>query len=384
MADLELLALLTLQIRELEERHAREIAALPAPAPPAEIDMDAVLEAARAGVTAWMAANITQPADGVSPTLDMDAVLAAARDYVAANIRQPEDGKPGDNATPEQIRSAVALWHAANPAPAMVASKISTQQIVKAVTPYLKGAVPALVRAEAEAWLKANITPPEDGKDGKSAYELAVQEGFRGTLAEWLDSLKGKPGEIRYRGGGGGGSSNGGGGASEGTVTPVIAATALLAYKLITTDVAGLGIYADADDDTNVPAVIGLSLNAGTVLQVKTSGAIENPAWNWTPRAPLYLGLILAQCVYVFHFWVELVHLLEAAFGSQAALAQLLATEETRKTVQISLIASVAQIYLSLLADDARLGRGCVAGGIVGRRQHLGGFRHGSIVYLMN
>ena len=40
-------------------------------------------------------------------------------------------------------------------------------------------------------------------------------------------------------------------------------------------------------------------------------------------QLPLYLGLILAQCVYVFHFWVELVHLVEAAFGSQAALTAL-------------------------------------------------------------
>lgn len=38
---------------------------------------------------------------------------------------------------------------------------------------------------------------------------------------------------------------------------------------------------------------------------------------------PLYIGLIVAQCVYVFHFWVELVHLVEAAFGSQAALQTL-------------------------------------------------------------
>ncbi len=40
-------------------------------------------------------------------------------------------------------------------------------------------------------------------------------------------------------------------------------------------------------------------------------------------QLPLYLGLILAQCVYVFHFWVELTHLIEAAFGSQAALHSL-------------------------------------------------------------
>ena len=41
-------------------------------------------------------------------------------------------------------------------------------------------------------------------------------------------------------------------------------------------------------------------------------------------QLPLYIGLILAQCVYVFHFWVELVHLVEAAFGNQAALAALI------------------------------------------------------------
>jgi uncharacterized protein (TIGR00645 family) len=40
-------------------------------------------------------------------------------------------------------------------------------------------------------------------------------------------------------------------------------------------------------------------------------------------QLPLYIGLIAAQGVYVFHFWVELVHLLEAAFGSQTALQAL-------------------------------------------------------------
>jgi uncharacterized protein (TIGR00645 family) len=40
-------------------------------------------------------------------------------------------------------------------------------------------------------------------------------------------------------------------------------------------------------------------------------------------QLPLYLGLIVAQCVYVFHFWVELVHLVEAVFGNPDALAKL-------------------------------------------------------------
>ncbi|RZJ08292.1 MAG: TIGR00645 family protein [Rubrivivax sp.] len=40
-------------------------------------------------------------------------------------------------------------------------------------------------------------------------------------------------------------------------------------------------------------------------------------------QLPLYIGLILAQAVYVFQFWTELVHLIEAAFGNQGALEML-------------------------------------------------------------
>jgi len=41
-------------------------------------------------------------------------------------------------------------------------------------------------------------------------------------------------------------------------------------------------------------------------------------------QVPLYVGLILAQCVYVYHFWVELLHLIEAALGDAAALNSLI------------------------------------------------------------
>ena len=50
-------------------------------------------------------------------------------------------------------------------------------------------------------------------------------------------------------------------------------------------------------------------------------------------QLPLYLGLIAAQCVYVFHFWIELVHLLEAAFGSQTALQALITSIGYKETV---------------------------------------------------
>jgi len=41
-------------------------------------------------------------------------------------------------------------------------------------------------------------------------------------------------------------------------------------------------------------------------------------------QLPLYLGLIVAQGVYVYYFLVELLHLVEAAMGSQSALDQIL------------------------------------------------------------
>jgi uncharacterized protein (TIGR00645 family) len=41
-------------------------------------------------------------------------------------------------------------------------------------------------------------------------------------------------------------------------------------------------------------------------------------------QLPLYLGLILAQCVYVFHFWVELKDLIGAALGNVASLNHIL------------------------------------------------------------
>jgi uncharacterized protein (TIGR00645 family) len=41
-------------------------------------------------------------------------------------------------------------------------------------------------------------------------------------------------------------------------------------------------------------------------------------------QLPLYLGLILAQCVYVFHFWVELKDLIGAAMGNAASLQHIL------------------------------------------------------------
>ena len=49
----------------------------------------------------------------------------------------------------------------------------------------------------------------------------------------------------------------------------------------------------------------------------RLEGAIFFSRWL---QLPLYLGLIVAQAVYVYHFCAELLHLVEAAFGNQQAL----------------------------------------------------------------
>jgi uncharacterized protein (TIGR00645 family) len=64
-------------------------------------------------------------------------------------------------------------------------------------------------------------------------------------------------------------------------------------------------------------------------------------------QLPLYLGLIVAQGVYVFHFWVELVHLVEAAFGNQTALAAIY------KSVTVTMDTAKAQELAAVIAGTA-------------------------------
>ena len=53
-------------------------------------------------------------------------------------------------------------------------------------------------------------------------------------------------------------------------------------------------------------------------------------------QLPLYLGLIAAQMVYVYNFWVELVHLLQAAFGNPTALQKLITSVGYKTDFQIT------------------------------------------------
>ena len=62
-------------------------------------------------------------------------------------------------------------------------------------------------------------------------------------------------------------------------------------------------------------------LTANTTAEMRTLPKLIFMS-RWL-QLPLYLGLIAAQGVYVWHFLIELLHLIEAAFGSPTAIAAL-------------------------------------------------------------
>jgi uncharacterized protein (TIGR00645 family) len=92
------------------------------------------------------------------------------------------------------------------------------------------------------------------------------------------------------------------------------------------------------------------------------SDSVKTPS---TPRAlpnlifasrwlqlPLYIGLIAAQAIYVYHFWVELVHLIEAAFGSQNALAALVKSIGYKDSLEVtSLNETIIMLVVLALID---------------------------------
>jgi uncharacterized protein (TIGR00645 family) len=71
-------------------------------------------------------------------------------------------------------------------------------------------------------------------------------------------------------------------------------------------------------------------------------------------QLPLYLGLIIAQAVYAWHFLVELTHLVEALFGSQVALQTLVESvgySENFKGGKLKLTETVIMLVVLGLID---------------------------------
>jgi uncharacterized protein (TIGR00645 family) len=69
-------------------------------------------------------------------------------------------------------------------------------------------------------------------------------------------------------------------------------------------------------------------------------------------QLPLYLGLIVAQAVYVVHFLVELWHLVQAGFGSETALQALITSIGYKTSVPVvTLNETVIMLVVLALID---------------------------------
>jgi len=75
-------------------------------------------------------------------------------------------------------------------------------------------------------------------------------------------------------------------------------------------------------------------------------------------QLPLYLGLILAQCVYVFHFWVELKDLIGAVFGDAHSLEHIIsvtfhgsATAPTKLTETVIMLVVLGLIDVVMISN---------------------------------
>ena len=69
-------------------------------------------------------------------------------------------------------------------------------------------------------------------------------------------------------------------------------------------------------------------------------------------QLPLYLGLIVAQAVYVVHFLVELLHLVEAAFGSKEALQALITSIGYKTTAPVGTLNETVIMLVVLALID--------------------------------
>ena len=69
-------------------------------------------------------------------------------------------------------------------------------------------------------------------------------------------------------------------------------------------------------------------------------------------QLPLYVGLIAAQGVYVYHFLVELVHLIEAVFGSQTALQALVTSIGYKSDVALTALNETVIMLVVLALID--------------------------------
>ena len=102
------------------------------------------------------------------------------------------------------------------------------------------------------------------GENGKSAYEIAVENGFEGTEAEWLESLKGEDGAD---------GSNGHDGTDGTGITVNDLYEAYLESHPGATMDEFLDAYLDIDYTNNIADVANEAIKSGVAITVRSNVA---------------------------------------------------------------------------------------------------------------
>lgn len=81
----------------------------------------------------------------------------------------------------------------------IISVKKEKEMEIEKKTRNVKGTVGRIIAiilvAAMAAWLVSSCNKPENGANGLSAYEVAVKNGYKGTVEQWLASLVGEAGE---------------------------------------------------------------------------------------------------------------------------------------------------------------------------------------------
>jgi hypothetical protein len=178
MPDLELIALLTARLKQLEARLPSTVA-------------DAV--------SAWAKANRESLRGENGQSVSVKQVQSMANEWLAANITQPkegEDAKPVDMVEVAQIVNTWLTVHYSELLPShQVIEQVAQAWLSENIKQPLDGknATESQIKSAAETWLRENIRQPQDGigKDGVGIADI-YQSSVNEIIVELTNGIKRK------------------------------------------------------------------------------------------------------------------------------------------------------------------------------------------------
>lgn len=148
---------------------------------------------------------------------------------------------------------------------------IGAKGVDSVITIELNGEIPSAASVSLPISFLSSVDIHGSIVAGKSAYDIAVKNGFVGTEADWLNSLSGQPDLfLKYTAG-----------------------QNLSGHFAVKFDNNSHVVYASSTDTGSIIRTVGITISAaiaGTDVSVVKFGEVEEPSWNWDLGKFIYLG----------------------------------------------------------------------------------------------